>query len=106
GSGVFFLSSQSGSSQLYRIGPDGGEPVKLTSYPVDIGGYRIGPDGRQVAFHAEVFPDCGADLDCTKQRLDAREANPATGVVYDRRSEERRGGTENEYLGSTNTVAK
>ena len=26
GSGVFFLSSQSGSSQLHRIGIDGGEP--------------------------------------------------------------------------------
>ena len=84
GSGVFFLSSQSGSSQLHRIGIDGGEPEQLTSYPVDVGGYRIAPDGRQVAFHAEVFPDCGADLDCTKQRLDAREADPASGVVYDR----------------------
>ena len=84
GRSVFFLSSRPGSSQLHSIGLDGGQPRQRTRYPLDVAGYQVSPDGQQLAFHAEVFPDCGADLACTKQRLDEREADPASGVVYDR----------------------
>ena len=31
----------------------------------------------------EVFPACGADLDCTKKRLDENEARKASGKIYD-----------------------
>ena len=84
GRSVFFLSSRPGSSQLHSLGLEGGQPRQLTRYPLDVAGYQVSPDGQQLAFHAEVFPDCGADLACTKQRLDEREADPTSGVVYDR----------------------
>ncbi|MFO1505775.1 MAG: S9 family peptidase [Lysobacterales bacterium] len=60
-----------------------GEPVQVTHLPVGIDNYRISPDGKSLLFSAQVFEDC-ADLVCTKQRLDARKDDKATGRVYDR----------------------
>ncbi|HEU4772992.1 MAG TPA: S9 family peptidase [Lysobacter sp.] len=81
---VYFLSGKSGTSQLYAIPAQGGKPVQLTDFPLDVGGYQLSPDGSKVAFNVEAFVDCGSDLACTKAKLDARAASPETGVVYDR----------------------
>ncbi|MGY0618993.1 prolyl oligopeptidase family serine peptidase [Lysobacter sp. A378] len=83
GKRVYFLSSQSGSSQLYAVPTEGGKARQLTDFALDVGGYQLSPDGQQVAFNVEAFVDCGSDLACSKQRLDERESSPETGVVYD-----------------------
>src|SRR3546814_901502 len=67
----------------------GGEPVKLTAFPVGVDGFRLSPDGSRVAFSAGAFPDCkaGAEqgvLACTKAKLDEAEKSKATGMVFDR----------------------
>ncbi|MFC4727867.1 prolyl oligopeptidase family serine peptidase [Coralloluteibacterium thermophilus] len=80
---VYFLSSQSGSSQVWAQPVDGGAPRQVTDYPLDVGTYKLSPDGRHLALSFEVFPDCGADLACTSQRLDEVEARQASGVLYD-----------------------
>ena len=82
GGTVYFLSGKNGSSQLYAIPVAGGEPVQVTDFPVGVDGFVLSPDGKRIAFAASVFPDCEADLACTKQKLDADSA--ASGVVYDR----------------------
>jgi dipeptidyl aminopeptidase/acylaminoacyl peptidase len=82
GAAVYFLSAKSGSMQLYRVAPAGGEPVQVTSLPLDVGSFRVSPDGRRLALGLEVFPDC-ADLACTTARLAANEADKVSGVVYD-----------------------
>ena len=84
GGGVYILSGNSGSSQLYSIPVDGGTPRQLTDFPVDVGGFQVSPDGQRIAFNAEAFIDCGSDLACTGKRLKAEADSPATGVVYDR----------------------
>ncbi len=84
GKSVYFLSSNSGTSQLYVIPVTGGKPRQLSNFALDVGGFQLSPDGLRVAFSAEAFVDCGSDLICTKKRLDAREASAETGVVYDR----------------------
>src|SRR3546814_9953869 len=40
GKSVYFLSGKSGRSQLYAIAPDGGEPVQVTDFALDVDGYR------------------------------------------------------------------
>jgi dipeptidyl aminopeptidase/acylaminoacyl peptidase len=80
---LYFLSSRSGTTQLWRLGLDGGEAQPVTSYALDVGSYKLAPDGRAVAFSLEVFTDC-EDLACTKQRLDERAAKKSTGVLYDK----------------------
>jgi len=84
GKSVHFLSAKSGSMQLYSIPVAGGEPKRLTDTVLDVDGYKLSPDGTQVALAFAVFPECKADLDCTKKKLDAAEAAKATGTVFDR----------------------
>ena len=80
---LYFLSAKGGSQQLYAMPAAGGEPRQLTAFALDVGSYRISPDDRRVAFSADTFADCAADLACTKKKLDEREADKASGRVYD-----------------------
>src|SRR5690606_27301058 len=89
GATVYFLSAKDDSSQLYSMPAAGGEPVKLTAFPVDVDGFKLSPDGSRVAFSAGAFPECKAGagqgvLACTKAKLDEAEKDKATGTVYDR----------------------
>ena len=83
GNAVFFLSSRSGSSQVWRLPVAGGEAELITDLPLDVGGFALSPDGSRLAVGLEVFPDC-ADLSCTVDRLAQRKAAPTTGRVFDR----------------------
>ncbi|MBQ5947843.1 S9 family peptidase [Massilia sp. ST3] len=83
GDAVYFLSSRSGSSQVWRQPVAGGKPVQVTNLPLDVDSFRVSPTGERLAFSMAVFRDC-ADLACTKARLEAKEKDKATGKVYDR----------------------
>jgi len=83
GDAVYFLSTRSGSSQVWRQPVGGGKPVQVTSFPLDVDSFRVAPTGDRLAFSMAVFRDC-ADLACTKDRLAAKEKDKATGKVYDR----------------------
>jgi dipeptidyl aminopeptidase/acylaminoacyl peptidase len=83
GKQIWFLSSRSGSSQLWVMQADGSSIRQVTNSPVDLGGFAIAPTGDRVAFWADVFPQC-TDLACTRDRLAASAKSPETGQVYDR----------------------
>ncbi|MEO5820779.1 MAG: S9 family peptidase [Vicinamibacteraceae bacterium] len=83
GQTIYFLSSRSGSSQVFRMsGNQPGEATQVTKYPLDVGAFALSPDGKQLAVALEVFVDC-ADLSCTVDRLAATEKRKATGRLYD-----------------------
>ncbi|MFN7136558.1 MAG: prolyl oligopeptidase family serine peptidase [Thermomonas sp.] len=84
GKTLYFLSAKSGSMQLYALPLAGGEPRRLTDFPLDVEAYQLSPDGTQVALALAVFPDCQADLACTKRKLDEAGTAKATGKVFDR----------------------
>ncbi|HEX3758309.1 MAG TPA: hypothetical protein VHW23_06365, partial [Kofleriaceae bacterium] len=48
GSWIYFLSSRSGSSQVWRIRPAGGEAEPVTRLPTDVGGFKLFPDGKHL----------------------------------------------------------
>ena len=83
GRSIYFLSTRSGSSQVFRLTFDGGEAVQVTDLPVDVSNLELSPDGKLLGFSLEVFPACGADLTCTKKRLDENDARKASGKIYD-----------------------
>ncbi|WP_159015413.1 alpha/beta hydrolase family protein [Cognatiluteimonas profundi] len=83
GKTVYFLSAKSGSSQLYAMPASGGAPSAVTALPVDVDAFALSPDGKRVALAAGVFPACGADLGCTKDKLDGVGKDKSTGVVFD-----------------------
>ena len=84
GKAVYFLSSKSGSQQLYAISTAGGAPRQVTGFALDVGDYQLSPDGKQVAFNAEVFADCAGDLACSKKQGDEAAAKKTSGKVFDR----------------------
>ncbi|WP_051748871.1 S9 family peptidase [Nevskia soli] len=83
GKALYFLSSRSGGTQIWRLDAGMGEARQVTSLPLDVNNFIIAPDGKRLALSIDVFTDC-ADLACTKKRLDDKEANKATGTVYNR----------------------
>jgi len=78
---IYFLSSRSGSSQIWCIQVDGGEAEQITNGPLDVGNLIVSPDGKYLAFTMDVFPDCNAAL--TKAKLDEIKQRKATGRVYE-----------------------
>ena len=82
GNTLYFLSSRSGSSQVWSISMLGGEAVQVTSLPIDVSAFAVAPAGERLVVALDVFPDC-PKVACTKERLDARVAGKATGQLYD-----------------------
>lgn len=78
---VWFLSSRSGTSQVWRIAVDGGEAEQCTDEPLDVAALLVSPDGRHIAYAMEVFPENTPKQ--TKDRLDDREKSKSSGRVYD-----------------------
>jgi len=79
---IYFLSSRSGSSQIWCIRVDGGEAEQITNGPLDVGNLIVSPDGKYLAFTMDVFPDCNAAL--TKAKLDEVKQRKSTSRVYER----------------------
>lgn len=84
GKSLYFLSARSGSNQVWRIPVPGTDKdaLQLTDLPLDVANLSISPDGSRLAFSLEVFPDCPT-LACTKQRLEEREKDKTSGMLYD-----------------------
>lgn len=80
---IYFLSTRSGSAQVWRLSLEGGEATQVTDFPLDVGSLEVSPAGDRLALSMEVLPDC-ADLKCTKTKLDAEEKSAPTGRAYDR----------------------
>lgn len=83
GRSLYFLSSRSGSSQVWRLQNAGGEAEQVTNLPVDVGTFKLAPNVAKLAITADVFADC-ADFACTADRLDAKSKLQSSGAVYDR----------------------
>ena len=81
--GVFFLSSRSGSPQVWHLALNGGEATQVTQLPLDVASFRASPRGDRLVVALEVFPDC-ADLECTRKRLDETAAAKQRELSYDR----------------------
>ncbi len=86
GRSIYFLSSRSGSSQVWRTDLATRNSVKITDLPLDVGSFRTSPDGQTLLVSMAVYPDC-ATLECTVQKAAAPKATAgakANGVVFDR----------------------
>jgi dipeptidyl aminopeptidase/acylaminoacyl peptidase len=80
---IYFLSTRSGSNQVWRLSNAGGEAEQVTHLPLDVGSFKLSPNDAKLAVTVEVFADC-KDFACSKERVDAKEQNKATGMTHDR----------------------
>ncbi len=89
GAALYFLSTRSGGSQIWRLAPmptgSGAAPAatlsQVTRLPVDVSSFNLSADGRLAAISADVFPDCPT-LACTRERLDASEKSKVKAHLY------------------------
>jgi dipeptidyl aminopeptidase/acylaminoacyl peptidase len=79
---LYFLSSRSGSVQVWRTLATGTEASQLTNLPLDVAFYRVAPDGRTLVAAIAVHPECEI-LACSKAKDDVKGKEKTTGVVYD-----------------------
>jgi dipeptidyl aminopeptidase/acylaminoacyl peptidase len=82
GKTVFFRSTRSGTSQVWRIPVDGGEAEQVTRLPLDVKQLLLSRDGRRMAFAMEVFPGSHG-VKGTRQKLAEAAKRKSTGRVYD-----------------------
>ena len=92
GYGLYYVASADGVAQLWRLDLGTGGNLDLAGHKaavqvshgsLDLGGYKLSPDGKSVLLSYEVYTDC-ADLACTKERIDGRAKNKATGTIYNK----------------------
>ena len=81
GKSIYFLSTRSGTAQVFKLSLEGGEPQPVTRLPLDVGSFVLSADGTKLALSMEVFPR--TTVAATKKRLDDEAAKKATGKIYD-----------------------
>lgn len=83
GDAVYFLSSRSGTSQVWRLSLNGGEADMVTDLPLDVTSFRLSPHGDRIALSVDVFRDC-PELACSKKRLDEQGKTRASGHIFNK----------------------
>jgi dipeptidyl aminopeptidase/acylaminoacyl peptidase len=67
GAWIYFTSSRSGSSQVWRIRPSGGEAEAVTKVPADINGFKLFRDGKRLVLAIDVWPDAKSIAESVKR---------------------------------------
>jgi dipeptidyl aminopeptidase/acylaminoacyl peptidase len=80
---LYFLSTRSGSSQVWHLSAATGEARQVTRLPLDVSTLKVAPTGNRLLVSLEVFPDC-PDLDCTARQLEAAAKSPSKAQIYNR----------------------
>jgi len=80
---LYFLSGQSGTSQVWKTDATGATATRVTNLPLDVNAWRLSPDASKIAVSLAVYPDCD-DLACSVARGTEAAARKSTGQVYDR----------------------
>jgi dipeptidyl aminopeptidase/acylaminoacyl peptidase len=79
---LYFLSSRSGSTQVWRAPANGSDSIQVTKLPLDVGLYRLTPDGRALVVAINVHAECDT-LACSKAKDEAKAKEKTTGTLYD-----------------------
>jgi dipeptidyl aminopeptidase/acylaminoacyl peptidase len=78
---LFFLSTRSGSSQIWQIDPAGGEAVQMTDLALGVNEFKVVPELKSFLVAMEVYPGLG--IQGTLDRDAEKAADPRTGMTYD-----------------------
>lgn len=84
GQQLLFLSSRSGSVQVWLLPVHGGEAHCETDLAIDLDDLEWMTDGSGFVFTSHVFPECGADDGCTEKNLQKLNEGPVQAHLADR----------------------
>jgi dipeptidyl aminopeptidase/acylaminoacyl peptidase len=79
---LLFVSNRGGSSQVWAMSPDGGNAKPVTNMASEASDVVVAPDGKTIVFTSEVYPECSADDDCNRKKLDAEKESKVKARVY------------------------
>jgi len=82
GKSLYFLSSRSGSSQVWQLSLSGGEAQQVTDLPLEINGFVVANDEKSFALEITVKPGC-TDFSCTLSAQKQDENNKHNVRIYD-----------------------
>jgi dipeptidyl aminopeptidase/acylaminoacyl peptidase len=69
--------------QLWKYALDGGDAQQITTLSGGADGGIYSPDGRWIAFTSEVYPQCGGNDACNKERAGKREKSGVQARIVD-----------------------
>ena len=72
---IAFISDRGGSAQIWMMDADGSNQKQITNLSTEAGGVVYSRDGKNLVFTSDVFPECGADDACNRQKLEAEKNN-------------------------------
>jgi dipeptidyl aminopeptidase/acylaminoacyl peptidase len=78
-----FLSDRDGRVQIWVLDLAGGDPVRATSFPTEVGAFTWSRDGRSFFISSDVFPEC-RDTECLEATLKRRENAKVRGRIVER----------------------
>ncbi|KAA3616445.1 MAG: S9 family peptidase [Calditrichaeota bacterium] len=84
GRSLYFISTREDGAQMWSMPVNGGEATKLTDFALGISDPAVTRDGKKLVFVAEVFPECGADGECTEKLNDDIANGPMRAHLADR----------------------
>lgn len=79
---IGFISNRSGTEQVWTMNADGTEPKQITTLATGAGGVLFSADGKKLVFTSDVFPSCGADDACNRQKLDQAKNSKVKARAY------------------------
>ena len=91
GKGIYYTTAESGTSQIWRMNPDGSAAAQITKLATEASGQIISGDGKYLVFTSDVYPECSAngsfDEACnaklvTAERTSKVKAHLATTLLF------------------------
>ncbi len=79
---LLFISNRRGNSQVWSMNPDGSNAKAVTNLASEAADVVIAPDGKTIVFTSEVYPECSADDECNRKKLDAEKESKVKARVY------------------------
>lgn len=78
---IAFISTRSGSAQVWTMDPDGSNAKQVTSLATEADGVIWSGDGKTLVFTSEVYPECSTP-ECNKSKLDAEKDSKVKARTY------------------------
>jgi dipeptidyl aminopeptidase/acylaminoacyl peptidase len=83
---IVFISTRSGSSQVWSMNPDGTNDRQITFLPTGANGVLVSEDGHRIVFLSDVYPDCSLagtyDADCNRKHIEQDAENKVKARIY------------------------
>jgi dipeptidyl aminopeptidase/acylaminoacyl peptidase len=79
---IYFVSNRGGSSQVWSMSPDGANARQVSHVSTEAGGVLVSADGKKIVFTSSVYPECGSDDRCNKDKIDTDAKNKVKAHIY------------------------